>query len=128
MAAQGEFHRRFQEAQLISGIVARAFEAVGVDRAAAQQVAQGVGELDFAAAAGVDCLQRTEDLRRQNVASDDRQVRWRFVLQIFSNLREKAWVRLLNRQGSGPTMTERSPPKATCVRRIMPVFSGLVRL
>src|ERR1017187_1077438 len=56
VAAQGEFHRRFQEAELVAGVVARSLETIGVDRAAAQQVAQGVGELDFAAAARVDCL------------------------------------------------------------------------
>ena len=30
-----------------------------------------------------------------------------------SSRREKAWVRFLNRHGSGPTMTKGPPPKAT---------------
>src|ERR1035441_5938912 len=56
VAAQGEFHRRFQEAELVAGVVARALETIRVDRTAAQQVPQRVGELDFAAAARVDGL------------------------------------------------------------------------
>ena len=74
MAAQREFDGRLEEAELVAGVVALAFEAVGVDRAAAQQVLEGVGELDFAARARVDRLQRVEDLGRQDVAADDGQV------------------------------------------------------
>ena len=54
MPAQGEFHGGLQKSQFVAGIIACAFETIGVDGPAAQQVAEGVGQLDFAARAGFD--------------------------------------------------------------------------
>src|SRR5205807_1559682 len=49
VALKREFNRSFQEAELVSGIVAFAVELESIDGTAAQEQAQRIGELDFAA-------------------------------------------------------------------------------
>src|SRR5215469_8359675 len=66
-AAQRVLDRGFEKAQFIAGVVARAIEPVRVDGTAAQQVAQGVGKLNFAARPRCNRLERVEDLGRQHV-------------------------------------------------------------
>ncbi len=39
---------------------------------------EAVGELNLSAAAGADGFERVEQLRRQHVPSDDREIRWGF--------------------------------------------------
>ena len=52
VAAEGQLDGGLEEAELVAGVVTLALEAEGVDGAAAQEVLQGVGELDFAAGRG----------------------------------------------------------------------------
>jgi len=51
---QCELDGGFQEAQLIAGVIARAFKTVAVNGPVAEQVLQRVGELDLAAASWLD--------------------------------------------------------------------------
>ena len=76
---QREIHHRLQEPQLVARVVADAFHFAGVDRPRLQQLAQAVGELDLAGAIALGLRERREDVGRQDVAADDRQVRRRFV-------------------------------------------------
>src|SRR5437016_6132491 len=80
VTAKRIFHSGFEEAEFVPCVVARALEAQGVDGAAAQHVAESVGELNLAAGAGVDGLQGTENIRGQYIAADDGEVGGRFVL------------------------------------------------
>ena len=77
--AQREVDHRLQEPELVAGVVADAFDLAGVDRPRLQQLAQAVGQLDLAGAIALGRGQRREDVRRQHVAADDRQVRRRLV-------------------------------------------------
>ena len=77
--AQREVDDGFQEAELVAGVVADAFDLAGVDRPGLQQLAQAVGQLNLAGAIALGRGQRREDVGRQDVAADDRQVRRRFV-------------------------------------------------
>ena len=77
--AQREVDHRLQESELVAGVVADAFDFAGVDRPRLQQLAQAVGQLDLAGAIALGRRQRREDIRRQHVAADDRQVGRRFV-------------------------------------------------
>ena len=77
MAAQGEFDGGFEEAEFVAGIVALAVEFEGINRTAAEQVAQGVGQLDLSARSSFDALDGFEDIGRQNVAADDGEIRGR---------------------------------------------------
>src|SRR5258706_6661345 len=76
-ALQGKLHRGLQEAELVAGVVALAFEDVAVDLLARQEHADGVGDLQFAADAERRVLQAIEDCRRQDVAADNGHVRRR---------------------------------------------------
>ena len=76
---QREVDHRLQEPQLVAGVVADALHLAGVDRPRLQQLAQAVGQLDLAGAVALGRRQRREDVGRQDVAADDRQVRRRFV-------------------------------------------------
>ena len=74
VAFEGEFDGGLQKALLVARVVTLAFELVAVDGPAAQHVLQAVGQLNLAATAGFDGLERGEDLRRQNVTPDDGEV------------------------------------------------------
>ena len=54
VALEGEFHRGFQESEFVAGVVAAAFVDVGVHFFLLQQHAHAVGELQFAAGAGLE--------------------------------------------------------------------------
>ncbi len=56
-----------------------AIDAAAVDRAVFQQAPQPVGQLDFTGAILGGFFERREDVGRQHVATDDRQIGWRFV-------------------------------------------------
>src|SRR6185312_15092437 len=56
VAPQRILDGRFQESQLIAGVVARSFEAIRVDRPAASQVPDRIGKLDLAARSRIDAL------------------------------------------------------------------------
>src|SRR5450756_2357069 len=59
------------------GIVASPIELVAVDRLLFHERLDRVRELDLASGAVRRLLQLVEDLRRQHVAADDGEVRWR---------------------------------------------------
>src|SRR6266542_1056104 len=82
---------RFQIAELLAGVVALPFEDVAVEAAVRLAVslykaAQRVGELNLAAGAALGRLEDREDLRRQDVAADDRVVRRRVRLRLFDHV------------------------------------------
>src|SRR5436305_12177219 len=70
--AQRVVDGRFEITELFAGVVALAFEHVAVQIAGSHELAQRVGELDFAAGAALGFLQQRKNLRRQDVPSDDR--------------------------------------------------------
>ena len=74
---QREVHQRLQESQLVAGVVADAVDLAGVDRPLPQQPPQAVGQLDLARAIARRGFERREDVGRQDVAADDREVRRR---------------------------------------------------
>src|SRR5207237_10457804 len=73
---QCDLHGRFQEAQLIAGIVGFSLIHERAQSVLLNQQSQSVGKLNFAAASGLSSLQAVEYFRRQNVAARNRQVRW----------------------------------------------------
>jgi hypothetical protein len=77
VALEGELERRLEEAQLVAGVVALAFEGVAVDLLLLEQLPQAVGELQFAACAQFRGGEHLENCRCQDVASDDGRVRGR---------------------------------------------------
>ena len=76
---QREVDHRLQESELVAGVVADALDLAGVDRPRLQQLAQAVGQLDLARPVALGRRQRGEDVGRQDVAADDRQVGRRLV-------------------------------------------------
>ena len=77
--AQREIHHGLEEPQLVAGVVAHAVDLAAVDRPLLQQPPQPVGQLDLAGAVLLlrGLLQRREDVGREDVAADDREVRRR---------------------------------------------------
>jgi hypothetical protein len=73
-AAKREVDHRFEEPELVAGVVADASDFAGVNRPALQQLAQPVGQLNLTGPIALGERQRREDIRRQNVAADYRQV------------------------------------------------------
>ena len=71
---QREVHHRLQEPELVAGVVADALDLARVDRPRLQQLAQAVGQLNLAGAIALGRGERREDVRRQDVAADDREV------------------------------------------------------
>src|SRR5438093_5687137 len=65
---------RLEEAELVARVEALALERDRVHRAAGAQRPQRVGELDLAPRVGCRLGEDAEDLRRQHVAPDDREV------------------------------------------------------
>src|ERR1700679_1176885 len=95
LALQGKLNSGFQEAQLISSIVALAFIAVAVDLLIREQGFDAIGQLEFAPSTGSDVFEHVEDARREDVTADDGVVRrsifeFRLLNQIF--YRKQAWV------------------------------------
>src|SRR5260221_1898849 len=80
LARQGECDVRLQEADLVAAIEALPGEAQTVERAmAADQLDQPIGKLDLAAGATAEALEMIEDLRLQDIASDDAEGRRRLL-------------------------------------------------
>jgi hypothetical protein len=77
VALAGELERRLEEAQLVAGVGALAFEGVAVDLFLLEQLPQAVGELQFAGCAQFRGGEHLENCRCQDVASDNGQVRGR---------------------------------------------------
>src|SRR5467141_1974357 len=71
-----QLDRRLQPAHRRAAVVARAFELVAVDRLLLHEGLDRVRQLDLAAGAARGRLELVEDLRRQDVAPDDGEVRW----------------------------------------------------
>src|SRR4029450_11787303 len=76
---QRQLDRRLEPAHRRPAVVGRALELVAVDRLLLHQRLDGVRELDLAAGALLGLLELVEDLRREDVAADDRQVRRRIL-------------------------------------------------
>ena len=64
----------FRKSEFIASVVPLAFKLETIDGPAAEEMLQRIGELELAAAAGLDGFDRIEDLRGQDVAPDDREV------------------------------------------------------
>ena len=69
-AAQGEFDRSFEEAELVAEIVALAFEIVGVNGIELRENFEGVRQLDFAALARFRVFEDVKYLRLDDVAAE----------------------------------------------------------
>src|SRR5262245_520162 len=76
-AGQSELDGRLEEAELVAAVVPPALELHAVHGPAGPQDPERVGQLDLAAGVGARTGQDLEDLGRQHVAADDRQIRWR---------------------------------------------------
>ena len=74
-----EIHDCLEEPQLVAGVVPDALDFAGVNRPRLQQLAQAIGQLDFARPIALGCRQRRKDVGGQDVAADDGEVRRRFV-------------------------------------------------
>jgi hypothetical protein len=74
VAAQRELDGGLQEAQLVAGIIARAFEHIPINRPVAQKVLESVGQLNFAAASGLDRFDGLENFGGQHIAADNSKV------------------------------------------------------
>src|SRR5882672_3708227 len=74
-----------QEAELVTGVVARTFKANRVKRTPPQERTHGVSNLNLADRAGRCLLKLVEDVRRQHVTTDDCQIRRRFRKRRFFN-------------------------------------------
>src|ERR1700761_717373 len=72
-ALKGEGDVGLQEADLVAAVIALAFEAVAVERLAADQLGHRIGELDLAAGAGDAGIQMIEHLGLEDIAADDRE-------------------------------------------------------
>ena len=79
---------RFEIADFFAGVVPLAFEHVAVKLALLHELPQRVGELDLASSAAAGLLQNREDLRRQDIAADDRVVRRRVALRLLDHVRD----------------------------------------
>src|SRR5215213_1906473 len=72
---EGELDGRLEPAHRGSRVVAGSLELIAVDRLLFHQRLDRVRELDLASRALLRLLELVEDLRRQDVATDDREVR-----------------------------------------------------
>ncbi len=77
--AQREIDDGLQEPELVARVVADAVDVAAVDRPILQQPAQAVGQLNLAGAIAGRRFERGEDVRREDVAADDREIRRRFL-------------------------------------------------
>src|SRR5581483_11137151 len=69
---ESKFDRSLEPAELVSGIVANAFQAVAIDLIGLEQPLDAIGELQFSAGAQRRLLKQIEDFWRENVTADDR--------------------------------------------------------
>src|ERR1700677_1909325 len=71
LALQGKLYSGFQEAKLISRVVALAFIAVAVDLLIREQGFDAIGQLESAPGTGSDVFEHVEDARREDVTADN---------------------------------------------------------
>jgi len=72
--AQREVDDGFEEAELVAGVVPHTFYLARIDRPRLQQRAQAVRQLDLASAIALGPGEGREDVGRQHVAADDREI------------------------------------------------------
>src|SRR5215467_4312676 len=72
---QRHLDRGLQEPQLVPGVEAAAGEAHGVDGSPFAQAFERVGDLDLSPVVGRGLAEDGEDVRRQHVSADYREVR-----------------------------------------------------
>src|SRR5688500_18395335 len=84
--AQRVVDRRFQVTQLLAGVIAAALEHVTVEVALANELAQRVGELNLTGGATLGFLEQRKDVRRKDVATDDRVPRRRVDLRFLDHV------------------------------------------
>jgi hypothetical protein len=78
-ARQRELHGGLQEAQLLPGVVPLALELDGIDGSTAPEGAEAAGQLDLAPGIRRGIGQDREEIRGEDVAADDGQVRRGFA-------------------------------------------------
>lgn len=71
VALESELDGGFEEAEFVTCVVALAFVGEAVDLFVLEQGLDGVGELQFAACAGLNGFEHFEDAWGEDVASDD---------------------------------------------------------
>src|SRR5581483_617144 len=96
----GHLYRGLEVVELLADVVARLVEDESEDLLVLEQQRHGVGELDVAARTRLHALERPEDLRREHVATHDRQVRRRRVRRRLLDHVEQADERVFD--GLGP--------------------------
>src|SRR5882672_7291867 len=74
VAFQGELDRRFEVVQLVPDVVPSAIEPVGEERLLLRELIDRVGELDLATGPRFGVAERVEDVVREHVSADRRQV------------------------------------------------------
>ena len=95
---QREVHNRLQESELVSGIVSDAVDPAAEDRPRFQQAPQTIGQLDFSRSIRLSRFEGREDVRREDVSSDYREIGRRFVAgrfldEIIDSVDARAWRR-----------------------------------
>ena len=84
--AQRVVDRCFQVTQFLAGIVTAAVENVSIEIALPHQLAKRIGELNLAARSAFGLREDRKNLRRQNVATDDRVLRRRFDFRFLDHV------------------------------------------
>ena len=74
--AKGEIDDGSEETDLVASVVAHAVDFIREEWPLLSQSTQRVRELDFTAAVAGRFRQRREDVGREDIAADDREVRW----------------------------------------------------
>src|SRR5688500_7124476 len=82
LVPQRVIDRRFQVSELFARIVAGTFEEVTVEITRSDELLQRVGDLNLATGASAGLREERENFRRKDVASNDRQTRWRIRLRL----------------------------------------------
>ncbi len=69
-----QFHGGDEKSELVAGIVPLSFDFVGEHRGVLHELAQGIGELNFSVLPRRGLTEDRENFRRQDIASDDREI------------------------------------------------------
>src|SRR5438477_11216076 len=85
---QGVINSRFEIADLLAGIVTFSLEDVTIEITALHKLTKSVGELNLSSGAASGLFENWKDLRRQNVAADDRVSRRRIRLRLLNHVRD----------------------------------------
>src|ERR1043166_10181839 len=92
IAPQGELNRGFEKAEFVAGVVACAFEHVGIDRLLFKKEADAVCKLDFTTSAFSSLFKESKNLRGQNIAANNCQIGWSFICGWFFDNVEKPQI------------------------------------